>query len=126
MEPLHIQSTRNTPEIMLDPNGAFSIRGTSVAENTHVIFGQMHEWVDNYLHDPAPLTTLDIFLTYFNTTTSKELYNLMYKLRDLKESQKSDVIIKWMYEHDDGDMQEAGEDYSRIVKLPFEFVAVKP
>lgn len=125
MEPLHINGSSSTPEISFNPDGLFRIHGISVAENTHQLFARTFEWMEKYCQRPAPNTTLEVFLTYFNTGTSKALFNIMSMLRDIKEKQKVDIKVKWMYEHDDDDMSEAGEDYEKMVKIPFEYVPVK-
>ena len=43
------------------------------------------------------------------------------KLEELHES-GNEVLIEWHYEEDDEDMQEAGEEYSEIVEVPFSFI----
>ena len=37
-------------------------------------------------------------------------------------SGKSSVKVSWFYDVDDEDMMEAGEDYSALVKIPFEMM----
>ena len=43
------------------------------------------------------------------------------KLEELHEA-GNEVLIEWHYEEDDEDMQEAGEEYSKIVEVPFSFI----
>jgi hypothetical protein len=31
-----------------------------------------------------------------------------------------EVVVQWYYQEDDEDMQEAGDEYSEIVDIPFE------
>jgi hypothetical protein len=38
---------------------------------------------------------------------------------------ESNVQVKWYFETDDEDMQEAGEDYDAIVGLPFSIIEVE-
>ena len=51
---------------------------------------------------------------------SKCLLDIFRKLEPLQKDAKSQVTVTWLYEEDDEDMMEAGEDYQTIVKLPFE------
>lgn len=37
---------------------------------------------------------------------------------------KSKIKVSWYYESDDEDMMEAGEDYSVLVKIPFELIKI--
>ena len=38
---------------------------------------------------------------------------------------KTNLKIKWFYESDDEDMEEAGEDYQAIISLPFKMIEVE-
>ena len=125
MEAFHISASGSTPEINFNPDGSFRIKGISVSENTHSLFAAAFEWMEAYREKPAPNTTLEVFLTYFNTGTSKALLNLMHMLRELHQTKNVDIKVKWLYEHDDSDMSEAGEDYKEMVKIPFELVPVQ-
>ncbi|MBQ5513471.1 MAG: SiaC family regulatory phosphoprotein, partial [Bacteroidales bacterium] len=58
---------------------------------------------------------------YFNTASSKLLLDILMKLEQLSED-GNDVLVRWYYPEDDEDMQEAGEEYSDIVDVPFEQV----
>ena len=57
-------------------------------------------------------------LEYFNTSTSKYLLQIMQQLETLFDKGVN-VTIVWYYS--DEDMQELGNDYQQIVKVPFEF-----
>ena len=37
----------------------------------------------------------------------------------------AEVLVNWYYEEDDEDMEEAGEDYQAIIKLPFNMIEVE-
>ena len=60
-------------------------------------------------------------MTYFNTASSKIILDILMKLEELHEA-GNEVMIEWHYEEDDEDMQEAGEEYSEIVEVPFSFM----
>jgi hypothetical protein len=59
---------------------------------------------------------------YFNTASSKLLLDILMKLEEIHEA-GHDVLIRWHYPEDDEDMEEAGEEYSDIVDVPFEQVS---
>lgn len=125
MEGLNIVSSNRTPGVSFNANGQLSIKGVSTGENPHEFFKPALEWVESYSQTPAPDTTLELFLPYFNTGTSKALLNIMYFLRDAARSGTVNVKVRWIYEQGDSDMLDAGMDYEQIVKIPFEHVAVK-
>ena len=63
-----IESTKNTPEITLNPEGFISIKGRSMNVNMTEFFKQIEEWIDLYISEPAEETSFDIYLEYLDTT----------------------------------------------------------
>lgn len=116
---LELPATDKTPAVIFDPGqGALSIVGCSIPENAERFFGPIQDMAERYAQQPAPRTTLRVELTYFNSSTSKYLLDLMKCLADLHASARSSVIVEWCYSKDDLDMKEAGEDYRSLVDLP--------
>lgn len=121
MDTLIIEQGIKTPGIMfIKSEGRLEIRGKSIPENSLEFYEPVFSWLDDYANDPKLETQLVIALEYFNTSSSKCLLDVMRKLESLHLASKSKVSILWLYEEDDEDMLEAGEDYKTIVKLPFE------
>ena len=101
--------------------GLFSLSGRSTPENPAAFYEPLQAWLTNYTLQPRPHTILHINLEYFNTASSKCLLDLMKKIKQLTTTGNS-VLVKWQYEEGDEDMQEAGQDYSDILEIPFEFI----
>ncbi|MFW5978724.1 MAG: SiaC family regulatory phosphoprotein [Bacteroidia bacterium] len=59
---------------------------------------------------------------YFNTASSKVIMDIIEKLKILQDN-GSQPEIKWYYIEEDDDMLEAGEDYSDITEIPFNFIS---
>lgn len=57
---------------------------------------------------------------YFNTSTSKCLYEILKKAKSYQIA-GNEVDINWFYEEDDDDMKEVGEDFADLLDLPFHF-----
>lgn len=126
MELLYRNATLKTPEVNFDPSkGIFSIKGKSVPEDAAAFYDELLEWIENYAISPQEETVLTIDLEYFNISSSKRLLFLLYKLNDMMDN-GNNVRIKWMYNEDDEDMFEVGQDYAFMVKLPFDFLSYKP
>ncbi|WP_462249554.1 DUF1987 domain-containing protein [Ekhidna sp.] len=124
MEPIKIQPTRNTPAVLLDPNrGVFKIYGRSSPENSIQFYDPIKDVLANQING----NTLDvrIKMEYFNTSSSKCIYDLLKEIKSLSDKGK-EVIVRWYYEEDDEDMLEAGEDYSDLLDLPFKFIEFHP
>jgi hypothetical protein len=111
-----------TPMILFDPlQGKFEIIGVSIPDNGKDFYTPALEWINQYVKNPNPLTGLTINLDYFNISSSKMILFILYKLMELNQK-GFEVLIKWCY--NDEELLEAGEDYSYITKLNFEFIKV--
>jgi hypothetical protein len=124
METYYSEQTAKTPYIQLDPKlGRFEMRGKSIPENSKVFYTKMFDWLDNYIIQPAANTTLDIQLDYFNTSSAKCVIDLFKRLESIEKNGKGKVTINWHYNEDDGDMQEAGQDYQSVIKVTFNLIS---
>ena len=119
MDNLDLPGGPKTPQILLEPSGNFEIRGKSIPENSVEFYKPVFDWLDKYSEKPNSNTKVLVELEYFNTSSSKCILDIFRKLETLHKSGKSSVAISWMYDEDDEDMMETGEDYQTIVKVPF-------
>lgn len=125
MEPLVLQPTAHTPSISLDPNtGICEFKGRSTPENSVEYYEPIYKWLEGYVQNPQPQTTVNIQFEYFNTSSSKCILDVLKKFVKLHNSGKP-VLINWYYEEEDDDMKEAGEDYSDILTIPFEIHVIE-
>ena len=120
MENLFIEETIKTPQIEFDAEkGTLRISGKSIPENTAEFYKPVYDWLNEYSAHPAAKTELRIELEYFNTSSSKCLLDIFRKLEFMSKSGTQNISVVWLYEEEDEDMLEAGEDYKSIVKLEF-------
>jgi hypothetical protein len=123
MENLIIEKTIKTPGISFNySTGELLMEGISIPENTLDFYKSVMDWLSIYKETAQAKTTLILKLEYFNTSTSVVLLNI-FKLFSQVES--SDLKIQWYFEEDDIEMQEVGEDYQNIVKVPFELISIE-
>lgn len=124
MESISIEGTPKTPTVNFDAEtGIVEIKGRSIPENSIEFYRPLVEWLEDYSKGPQKLTTVNIQLEYFNTSSSKCILDVFKKLESIKKA-KNEVIINWYYEEDDEDMLEAGEDYESIIRIPFKMIEV--
>lgn len=117
MNVINLEGTEDTPKIILDKaNGTFEISGRSLPEDSADFYQPVLDWIDAYKDDPNSETEFVFKLEYFNTASSKLILDILSKLEDVEGTQ-----IKWFFHEDDEDMEEAGEEFSELVELPFEF-----
>ncbi len=74
------------------------------------------DWLDQYAGSPNDTNTFVFKLEYFNTASSKLILDVLSKLEDIKGAK-----VMWYFHEDDEDMEEAGEEFSELVEVPFEF-----
>lgn len=116
---LELSPTDKTPAVTVDgARGLFTISGCSIPENADRFYGPIQDIAERYAQAPAPKTTLRVELTYFNSSSSKYLLDLMKHLADVHASGRSSVTVEWWHAKDDLDMKEAGEDYRSLLDLP--------
>lgn len=120
-----VEASAKTPTVELDADkGVLLFRGRAIPENTIDFFQPINNWVEKYCQFPKEETTLQIRLEYFNTSSSKCILDLFRKFESLNRD-KSKVSVQWFFESGDEDMEEAGEDYQAIVRLPFHMIEVE-
>jgi hypothetical protein len=125
MKAIKIEGTPTSPTIKFDPKvGKLEIKGRSVPESTLEFYRPLLETLDEYITSPVSPTQVDVYLDYFNTTSSKCLLDMFRRIKDI-ENKGSKVIVNWFYEKDDEDMQKVGVDYQAIVDLKFNMLEAK-
>jgi len=119
-----VEQSTNTPLINFDAqSGIFELKGKSIPENPVQYYIPLFNWLDNYIQNPFLQTILNIQLDYFNTSSAKCIVDLFKKLEQISKNGKGETTINWLYNEQDEDMLEAGEDYKSIIKIPFNLVS---
>jgi hypothetical protein len=117
-----IEPTRNTPFVNFDYElGLLELKGISSPENSLEFYNPVFKAVDNYTTTDNNFLEVNMALEYFNTSSSKCIYQIFKGIKRLRENGR-EIIINWMYDADDEDMKEVGEDYSDILGLDFNYM----
>lgn len=118
MTSINLEGTEDTPKIILDPvNGIYEISGRSLPEDCASFYKPILEYLSGIT--PSSKISFSFKLDYFNTASSKMILDILTRLEKIKEK-GTDVVIVWYHTEDDEDMQEAGEEFSELVEIPFE------
>jgi hypothetical protein len=120
---LRILPTKDTPEIILNPDGMIKIVGRSMFANVDDFTKQLEVWIEEYICDPADITCVDFHLEYLSTNNQKFYITLLRKIEPIKLMNKK-YIINWYYEEGDEDILEKGEYISSVVEISFHFVMI--
>lgn len=122
VEKLIIRPTRITPLVYFDPNrGLLELRGKSSPENSIQFYNKLLSALDKYTVYGRRKLVANFKFEYFNTSSSKCLFDVFRKLMKI-EQQGFGLTINWYYEEFDDDMQEAGEDYADLLGMDFNFI----
>lgn len=124
MDEFKLTPTKNTPEVILNPEGIIRIKGRSIHENVIDVFTPVDEWVTQYIRNPAELTCVDMNLEYFNSASAKVFIQLLQKITYVTLKHKK-FKFNWYYEEGDDDILERGEYFASILDVPFNFIKLK-
>ena len=115
------EPTKTTPGIDVNMDiGSVKLYGRSSPENSTSFYSPLLDAlrVDNV---STPKLNVEIKLEYFNTSSSKCIYDVFKQLKTIAIT-GTDLTIHWYYEPMDEDMLEAGEDYSDLLDLKINFI----
>jgi hypothetical protein len=128
MENLAIEATKQTPKVSFDAeNHVLEFQGESYPENMALFAAPIFTWLEKYLEQLGEQTfTVNIDLTYFNSSSSKMLLDLFDKLEEEVENNGKDIIVNWIYDAEDDGAEEFGEEFQEdLESLTFNLVQKK-
>jgi len=123
---LERERTNTSPYVLIDEErGYIRFEGESYLEDIFGFFQEINEWLEKYLASDFTELTFDCAMEYFNSSTTKVLYNIL-RLLDTHAAGKK-VIVNWIVADEDDDMLiECGEDYQEEMEnLEFNLVVGK-
>ncbi len=123
MEILEIDGTEDSPQVILNrEENRFEMTGRSLPEDVITFYEPVIRWITEYSKDPVENTVFNFEFTYFNTASSKVILDILTQFEEMIE-RGHEVLVRWHFNEEDEDMQEAGEAYAGMVDVPFEMVS---
>jgi len=117
MEVLEITSTEDCPDILFNPNtGVFSISGRSLPEDPPSFFKPVFQWLSEYALAPHAATLLNIKLDYFNTSSARQVMELLIALEKIESTDRT-VTVNWYYVEGDDLMHDRGDEIASLVNV---------
>ncbi len=120
MENLNIEGYRNVyfiPSVNFNVNtGVCEISGESYMEDTSLFYLNLTNWIEQYISEIGKPIILNIKLTYFNTSSSKALFDIFATLKTYQLTGTS-VTINWYLDKDDIDMNEEVDDFKQEIEI---------
>jgi hypothetical protein len=126
LQTLDLPATLSSPRVRADPEaGLVSLAGESYPENSFEFYRPLGQWVAAYLaRDRRPLT-LEIRLSYLNTSSIKCLIDLLDLLEDEHRTGRT-VALNWYCDAEDDRAMELAEEFREDLTLPFHITSVHP
>lgn len=122
---LLIEQTKATPKVDFDPvTGVLRIEGQSYPENAFRFYESVFVWVDEYLAQSGTPLTVEITLSYLNTSSSKCMLMLLDRLEESFKSGRG-VILNWACDADNESEWECAEEFKEEVSFPFNITPLK-
>ena len=101
MNSIEIEPFLQTPEVNFNPEtGQLLISGKSYPADAIEFYQPIIEWSKEYVKNPAPQTELICEIEYLNSSSQKQLVELLLTFKPLYDRDKS-FVVKWKYEEGD-------------------------
>jgi len=108
---LERERTNTSPYILIDEEKRYMrFEGESYLEDIFGFFKEINDWLELYLSSDFEELTFDCAMGYFNSSTTKVLYNILRLMDEHAPGKK--VVVNWIVADEDDDILiECGEDY---------------
>ena len=130
MKKIILESTIKTPKVVLDlEQRRFEFSGESRPENVLAFYDPILKWMNEFgeelkkQEDKSEPYEFNFNFEYFNSLSAKYILDLCKKIKRIR-SEGNNLTVKWHYDTDDDDMLEVGNEMSKILQLPFEFIEI--
>ena len=118
IEKLDVKGGEDTPNVLFDnETKTLKISGKSFPDNVIEFYNPIINWLKDYAESPFSQTNVILSFDYFNTASAKVILDILQVLGSIHK--KGAVVdIKWLYDKDDEDMEQAGHRYSKVANIP--------
>ncbi len=124
LDNLEIKGEKGTyfvPHVMFDAEtGLCTLEGESYLEDTWDFYKRLVSWLRSYA-DTGQKITFNFKLTYFNTSSSKGILEVLEFLKEYEDT-GGVLDLKWYYPKDDEDILEEAEDFLEDTQLNMELI----
>jgi hypothetical protein len=120
---LILEKTNQTPGIIFDAEkGTLEFVGRSLPEDAAQFFKPLFSWLDKYIECNPSMTIANFQLDYFNTASAKAIFSILMKLEQMHHTGLK-VNVVWLFDADDEDMSDLGQEYKDLFKMPIKLTA---
>ena len=99
-----------------------SFEGQSGLANPELFYAQIAHRILGLINDFGNEITINFKLEYINTSSSKWILHILKTLQAVKP--EAEICVNWYYEEDDESIEEAGEVYQSLLRIPFHLIEI--
>ncbi len=126
MSVLEIPAKEAAPYVRFDEgNAVLQIKGKSYDDDVVMLFSMLRSKIKSFGQTSPSKLDVNIFLKYFNTSSSKCLFDLMSDIKDVQEKTGLELNMVWNFVEGDEEMEEEIEDFRDSLDMEFE-ISPKP
>jgi hypothetical protein len=126
MSVLEIPAKEAAPYVRFDEgNAVLQIKGKSYDDDVVMLFSMLRSKIKAFGNTSPTKLDVNIFLKYFNTSSSKCLFDLMSDIKDVQEKTGLELSMVWNFVEGDEEMEEEIEDFRDSLDMDFE-ISPKP
>jgi hypothetical protein len=121
---LSLEATQFSPSVSADwEKGCLRMSGESYPENTYEFFAQVIGWTEAFLNTASIPLTLELHLSYLNTSSIRAMIDIFDLLQDASSDGKA-VGVRWFYDDRNPRASELGEEFKEDYTFPFDIIAL--
>lgn len=114
MENLYIDSVPDAPffpVVSFDAStGVCELKGESYMEETYKFYSPLIAWLRKFIETEKRPVTFNFKLTYFNTSSSRIILDILDLIRKYNLS-GAECVVNWYYDEEDPDMADEVDDF---------------
>jgi len=125
MGALIFEKTGKTPHVHLDIDvPIFEIKGPSFSEMSVEIFNPIIEWVEENVSKLDKELVCELHFDILNSVSHKKVFQTILALNEHVKKGKN-IKIKWLFDSNDEDIEEMGEDLLDLIEIPFDLEPIE-
>lgn len=126
MSVLEIPAKEAAPYVKFDEgNALLLIKGKSYDDDVVMLFSMIRSKVKAFGQTSPSKLDVNIFLKYFNTSSSKCLFDLLSDLKEVQENTGLNLKLVWNFVEGDEEMEEEIEDFRDSLNMDFDILPVE-
>ncbi len=121
MSVLEIPAKEAAPYVRFDEgNAVLHIKGKSYDDDVVMLFSMLRTKIKSFGQTSPAKLDVTIFLKYFNTSSSKCLFDLVSDIKEVQEKTGLTLNMVWNFVEGDEEMEEEIEDFRDSLDMDFE------